>query len=223
MRFKALAVDIDGTITDGRRRIQTVGIDALRAAEANGCPVILATGNVLPVAHGLASFLGLSGPVVAENGGVVEYQGQMHLLGDGEESRRAYEHIRNSLEVERLFPDRWRVSEVALLPTVDPYEVESRLSGFDVRVVASGFAIHLMPSGHSKMNGLRKAAQLLGVSTDEILAIGDSDNDASMLAGCGMGVAVGNASIKAKKAAGMTVSGKYSEGVREALLHFELI
>lgn len=223
MRFKALAVDIDGTITDRHKRIQTLGIDILRAVEAKGCPVILATGNVLPVAYGLASFLGLSGPVVAENGGVVEYQKQIFVLGDGEESRRAYGHLRKSLDVERLFTDNWRISEVALLPTVDPVEVEKRVTDFDVRVEATGFAIHLVRPGHNKMNGLRKAAELLGLSTDEILAIGDSDNDVSMLAGCGMGVAVGNASPEAKKAAHMTVAGNHAEGVREALLHFEMI
>lgn len=223
MRFKALAVDIDGTITDSRMRIETLGIDVLRAVEANGCPVILATGRVLPVAYGLASFLGLSGPVVAENGGLVGYQEQIHVLSDGEEPRRAYEYLRNSLDVKRLFTDAWRVSEVALSPTVGPLEIAELLIGFDINVEDTGFAVHLMSHGHSKMNGLRKAADLLGVNTDEILAIGDSDNDISMLAGCGMGVAVGNASPAAKKAADMTVLGNHAEGVREALLHFELI
>lgn len=223
MMFKALAVDVDGTITDSSKRIEALGIDTLRQVEAAGLPVILATGNVLPIAHGLASFIGLSGPVVAETGGVVSYRRDIHVLEDGEESRRAFRHLQGRMSVQRLFTDNWRVSEVALMPDADAEVVAEELRDFDIRVEATGFAVHLLAPHHSKMNGVRKAAELLGIGTEEILAIGDSDNDISMLSGCGMGVALANASPAAKAAATLVTRGRHSQGVREALLQLGVI
>ena len=43
---KAVAVDIDGTITDSNKKIHLGAIAALRRLEEAGIPVILATGNV---------------------------------------------------------------------------------------------------------------------------------------------------------------------------------
>lgn len=223
MSFKALAVDIDGTITDSSKHIETLGIETLRQVEAAGVPVILATGNVLPITFGLASFIGTSGPVVAETGGVVSYRRAIHVLEDGEESRRAYAHLQSRMNVQRLFTDNWRISEVALMPDADAKAVAEELKGFNIRVEATGFAVHLLAPHHSKMNGVRKAAELLGIGTDEVLAIGDSDNDVSMLSGCGMGVALANASPAAKRAASLITRGRHSQGVREALLQMGVI
>ena len=69
--ISALAVDIDGTLTDEKRRISLTAVEALRMVEDAGIPVILSSGNVLPIAYGIGSMIGTSGPIVAENGGVV--------------------------------------------------------------------------------------------------------------------------------------------------------
>jgi hydroxymethylpyrimidine pyrophosphatase-like HAD family hydrolase len=69
--IRAVAVDIDGTVTDYGRLIDLAGIKALRAVEAQGIPVIPATGNVAPVTKAFANFVGLSGPLVCEGGGAV--------------------------------------------------------------------------------------------------------------------------------------------------------
>ena len=55
-----VVVDIDGTITDGKKHLSTEAVHALRKLEDVGIPVVLATGNVRPVTYGLWRFLGLS-------------------------------------------------------------------------------------------------------------------------------------------------------------------
>ena len=70
-RPKAIAVDIDGTITDYNKKLHLEAIEALRRLEDAGIPVILATGNVRAITYGLSRFIGASGPMVCENGGVV--------------------------------------------------------------------------------------------------------------------------------------------------------
>ncbi len=56
-----------------------------------------------------------------------------------------------------------------------------------------------MSLGVSKASAIKIFADKLGIANDEILAIGDSDNDLQMLTSVGLGVAMGNAlpSVKA--------------------------
>ena len=71
---KAIAVDIDGTITDYNKKLHLGAIQSLRRLEEAGIPIILATGNVRAITYGLWRFIGASGPMVCENGG----HAQMH-------------------------------------------------------------------------------------------------------------------------------------------------
>jgi phosphoglycolate phosphatase (TIGR01487 family) len=214
---KAVVVDVDGTITDSKRLIQAQGIDALRQVQEKGIPVMLSSGNVLPVAYGLSVFIGLRGPVIAENGGIVAFKEDVYKLNSNSAPLRAYEHLRTKVEVERLFTDKWRESEVALKRTADPEVVREVLKDWDVVIETTGFAIHIMEHGHSKMNGVRKASELIGIKTKDIAAFGDSDNDVSMLKDCGVGIAVANASPAAKRAARYVCNKPHSDGVIEGL------
>lgn len=70
-KIKAIAVDIDGTITDSDRRICISAIEAIRAAEKIGIPTIIVTGNIFFYATATATLIGTTGGIVAENGGVI--------------------------------------------------------------------------------------------------------------------------------------------------------
>jgi phosphoglycolate phosphatase len=214
---KAVVVDVDGTITDSKRLIQSQGMEALRQVQQKDVMVMLSSGNVLPVAYGLSVFIGLKGPVIAENGGIVSFKEDVYKLNSNSQPLKAYEYLRTKVEVERLFTDKWRETEVALKKTADPEAVREALKDWNVVIETTGFAIHIMEPGHSKMNGVRKASELVGVKTKEIAAIGDSDNDVSMLEDCGFGIAVANASPAAKKAAKYVCSKPHSDGVIEGL------
>lgn len=224
MRYKAVVCDVDGTITNSSKIIQTLGIEVLRQAQDKGSMVMLASGNVLPIVYGLSTFIGLRGPVIAENGGVVSYQDEVHTLFSNQVPMRAYEHLKQLMPgVRRLYTDHWRRTEVGLNRETDLDKVLEALKDWPLEVEATGFAIHLMEKGHSKMAGVRKACELIGVDPAEVVAFGDADNDALMLKECGYGVAVGNASDKAKKAADLVTQGRHAEGVREGLLSLGLI
>ena len=224
MTYRAVVCDVDGTITNSSRMIQALGIEVLRQAQDNGLAVMLASGNVLPIAYGLSAFIGLRGPVVAENGGVVSYNDEVHTLFSSEVPLKAYEHLRQVMpDVRRLYTDHWRHTEVGLNREADLDKVVEALKDWPLEVEATGFAIHLMQKGHSKMAGVRKACDLIGVDVLEVVAFGDADNDERMLRECGYGVAVGNASEKAKMAADLVTQGRHAEGVREGLLSLGLI
>lgn len=224
MGYKAVVCDVDGTITDSSKIIQTLGIEVLRQAQDKGCVIMLASGNVLPIVYGLSTFIGLRGPVIAENGGVVSYKDEVHTLFSNQVPLKAYEELKRVMPgVRRLYTDHWRRTEVGLNRETDLDKVLETLKDWPLEVEATGFAIHLMEKGHSKMAGVRKACELIGVDPAEVVAFGDSDNDALMLGGCGYGVAVGNASEKARRAADLVTQGRHAEGVREGLLSLGLI
>lgn len=224
MRYKAMVCDVDGTITDSRKIIQTQGIELLRKVQDNGTIVMLASGNVLPIAYGLSAFIGLKGPVVAENGGVVSYKDDVYRLFSNEMPLRAYDVLRRSIPgVRKLYTDQWRQTEVALARDTDLEKVRETLKDWPLEIEATGFAIHLMERGHSKMAGIEKACQLLGIGPEDVVAFGDADNDERMLRECGFGVAVGNASEKAKGAAKYVSTAAHSDGVREGLEHLGML
>ena len=68
---RVVAFDIDGTLTDENKRLDMHAVEALRRLEDAGIPVILATGDVRAITYGLWRFIGLSGPMCCENGGVL--------------------------------------------------------------------------------------------------------------------------------------------------------
>ena len=76
MTIEAIAVDIDGTITDDTRKICISAIEALRKAEDARIPTIIVTGNVVNYAYAAEVLIGCSGGLVAENGGVVFKEGE---------------------------------------------------------------------------------------------------------------------------------------------------
>jgi hydroxymethylpyrimidine pyrophosphatase-like HAD family hydrolase len=65
--------------------------------QASGYHVMLATGNVLPVAFGLSAFLGIKGPVIAENGGLVYYKEKVYKLQSIETPLRAWAYLKERM------------------------------------------------------------------------------------------------------------------------------
>lgn len=220
---KALAVDVDGTLADDSRRVSLEAVAALREVQDSGIQVMLASGNVLPIAYALSNYLGLKGPVIAENGGIVSYNQQVWVLGDPERPRAAYEYLRTKMDAERLFTDRWRETEVGLKRDVSLERVKDILKGWDVDVQTTGWAVHIMSKGMNKFLGVKKACELLGISVKDVAAIGDSDNDEMMIRECGTGIAVGNAFVGTKNAASYVAKGSDGAGVVEGLAWLGLL
>ena len=54
---------------------------------------------------------------------------------------------------------------------------------------------------HDKAEGIRLMCQRLGIGIESCIAFGDGANDASMLAACGLGIAMAQGRAEAKEAA----------------------
>lgn len=79
-----------------------------------------------------------------------------------------------------------------------------------------------IPPGVSKKDALVRVAKHLGIPRREVMAIGDQDNDASMVAWAGLGVTMGNGSPRCKKAADWIAPPIEQDGAAVAIEHFLL-
>ncbi len=77
--------------------------------------------------------------------------------------------------------------------------------------------INIIAPGASKGRALRELASFLGVPLDQVAAIGDGDNDHSLLEAAGLGIAMGNSSDALKAAADLVVADVEGNGVAAAV------
>lgn len=220
--LKAIALDVDGTITDKTRRVGINAVKAIYWAENRGIPVIIVTGNVLCSTKTISILLGTSGGLVAENGGVIEFNGKTKILGNIEKCEKAYKFLKSQHDVKKVENSDLRVSEIALTRDIPEYIIKETLKDFDVEIYDTQFAIHLTDPAVDKGSSLEMISADLGLKTDEILAIGDSENDIEFLKVAGMKVAVNNADEELKAIADYVTEQPHGDGVREAIERFLL-
>ena len=82
--------------------------------------------------------------------------------------------------------------------------------------------IEIMPEGVDKGRGVRDMAEAMGLSMDQVMALGDQDNDIPMLKAAGFGVAMGNGSEETKTAARFVTASYAEEGFAKALETYAL-
>jgi len=220
---KAFITDIDGTLTDERRRLSTDVVDEMRRILDNGIPIILASGNTLCFLDAFSHMIGTDGTVIAENGGVYRlgYLGRKQIAGNQEICRAAYEKVVAELQPKgdelRLFSPKYRESDIAFSRDAPTEIIKEILKDMPVNVIDTGFAIHLQIPGITKGAAFEKLAELMGLNPSDFLVAGDSINDVSMLKIGGISVAPSNASPEAKQAAGIVMDKTYGEGTADAL------
>ena len=186
---KFVAVDIDGTLTDGEKRLNTNALNALERLEKAGIPIILATGNVRAIAYGLWRFLKLSGPICCENGGVLWHPSftEPILQADGTEAKRAAEWLDTVMQLTEgskgIESNQWRESEWCLHPSENLEQIRMHLADSEwshLSALRTGFAIHLMEPHLTKGSGLEILLERMGWSKDDMLCVGDAPNDLPM-------------------------------------------
>jgi phosphoglycolate phosphatase (TIGR01487 family) len=224
--LKALLTDVDGTLTDPTRMINTGAIEAIRQLIRRGVRVVLASGNTACFMDALCRMIGTDGTMIGENGGVyrIGFFGSMHVHGDQQVCLEALgvvkRHFSAKGEEIALYGEKYRYADVAFARTVPVSEVAEVLAGYPVRVLDTSYAIHLQALGVSKGTAFLELARELDLDPADFMAFGDSVNDIEMLRIAGIGVAVGNAHPDAKAVASYVAKSRYGDGFTEAVGHF---
>jgi Cof subfamily protein (haloacid dehalogenase superfamily) len=82
--------------------------------------------------------------------------------------------------------------------------------------------INVIPAGISKGSGVQEIAQAMGISLDQVIAVGDSVGDIEALEIAGLGVAMGNAEEELKQHADYIAASVWEDGVAQILERFLL-
>ena len=79
------------------------------------------------------------------------------------------------------------------------------------------YYLDITPAGTSKGLLLAELARRLGVPIDEIVTIGDMENDVPMFRNSGFGIAMGNASAEVKRVANALTLANDEDGFADAI------
>lgn len=100
-------------------------------------------------------------------------------------------------------------------------EFES-LEGVDLVYASWGGCIEIMKKGTSKGSAVKTLADKLGIKIEEVICMGDSGNDVSMLEEAGVAVVMGNAPDFIKKYGDYITDTNENDGVAKAIEKFIL-
>ena len=95
------------------------------------------------------------------------------------------------------------------------------VSGIEI-TSSSNHNIEITKKGASKGKAIEILANYYNIKKEEIIAIGDSDNDMSAIEFAGMGVAMGNANEKLKKKSNFVTDSNDNDGVAKVIDKFIL-
>lgn len=98
-------------------------------------------------------------------------------------------------------------------------QIGNKVSFTDGGVLTS---LEILPKGANKGQGVKTLLRQLEVQPENVMAIGDAENDIEMLQTVGFAVAVKNAAEKTKAVADEIVSSNNDDGVAEAIERFVL-
>jgi hydroxymethylpyrimidine pyrophosphatase-like HAD family hydrolase len=214
MRYLALAVDYDGTAAIDNRLSDSTAA-ALEQLRFSGRRAVLVTGRRVSDLLQVCPRIALFDLVVAENGAVLY-------------DPKHREEIPLALPPPARFVELLRERGVqpleigsVIIGTHDPhggvmFEVIHEL-GLELQVIFNRSAVMVLPAGVNKGTGLQFALHKLGLSRHEAVAIGDAENDHSLLEYCECGVAVANAVESLKKRAAFVTRGAHGSGVVELI------
>ncbi|ADN50193.1 phosphoglycolate phosphatase [Vulcanisaeta distributa] len=230
--IKLVLLDIDGTLTKNRNT-EALDPDAIAAVQdiTDKYVVGLVTGNALIVTQALSLYIGLpkGSPLIAENGCIVDYRGEIHELCEDLNLREV------ALRLMKLIPGlrptyqfNYRKFDITLWAPKEPRELvevvkeELKRMNLDskVRVSHSGYALHLQPINSSKAVAVKYLCNIMNIPCNEVVYIGDSDTDIEVMDVVGYGVAVSNATDELRKRAKLVLDKPSGKGVADFLRNY---
>ncbi len=208
MKFRALAIDYDGTIAlDGVLNPDVRA--AIGEARARGLVVVLVTGRILSDLLRVAGRLDFLDAIVTENGAVLSFpNGSSRLIGQPPPADFLEELRRRGVEFTfgQCVVEADAIVAQQILAVIREMELPLLLLFNRGRLM-------VLPQGVSKGVGLRAALSALRLSVHNAIGIGDAENDHDLLATCEIGVAVSWGSETLKRNADQVLEGSGPQAV----------
>ncbi len=264
MKYKLLALDIDGTLLDDNRQLSEENISAIKRAVDSGVHVTICTGRPIQGVKWLVDRLGITTPVITYNGAEIVDPATNEILFknqllpiDATKIATLGKELGVTLIIwsqGRLYgyPMNDRVEFYKQIALTEPKEVtdvnmlaeegitkiiwfdeierinqlKTQLNGTDFEsvtyVTSNPRFLEFFNSAVSKRISMERLAEILGVSREETVAIGDGYNDVPMLEGVGLSIAMGNAPDDIKRICKAVTDDNNHDGVAKAIEQYIL-
>ncbi|WP_214627781.1 Cof-type HAD-IIB family hydrolase [Paenibacillus agaridevorans] len=237
-KYKLIALDLDGTLLTDREQITDETKKWIQYAVDNGVKVIFSTGRGLQTAKGIWDELGLDSPMVLLNGAEI-------WEGPGRLYKRFFIPRETIRRIHAIAAERgdwyWGYSVESLTGAKDwtpemferdwmkfgiGCQDQKKLAGLKEELLSFGSLeiTHSAPvnmeisvQGITKESGVRQVCQMLGLSMSDVIAMGDSHNDAKLLKAAGLGVAMANGEEHIKSIADVITATNNEDGVAQAI------
>ncbi|MBG9472997.1 Cof-type HAD-IIB family hydrolase [Priestia megaterium] len=240
--FKLIALDMDGTLLNNQQEISKENHEAIAKAQEQGVHVVLSTGRSLLTCREYAQSLQLSSYLITVNGSEIwDESGQLveRKLIDASSIEKMWnltqEHKLNFWAVttdkvwrdefpEDIASQEWLKFGYDIPDDALREEVLKQIAGIsDFEISNSSLTnLEINALGINKAKGIMTVCERLGISTDEVIAMGDSLNDMAMIEAAGCGIAMGNAQEAVKEAADWVTDTNVNNGVAKAISHWVL-
>lgn len=240
MNYLALATDFDGTLaTDGM--VEESTLKALERWQQSGRQLILITGRQLDnlIAH--IPVINVFDWVIAENGAVL-YQPTTQvekLLAERPSEafitllRDRIDQKQQSLKNQAIPEEFSKIAQAqtlevlgvgrVIIATWEPYlditQKTIQELGVNVQIICNKGAVMVLPEGINKAFGLNALSQLINLPLQQIVGVGDAENDCDFLEQCGYSVAVANALPQVKEKVNWVTQNSRGAGVIELINH----
>lgn len=241
--IRLIALDLDGTLLRNNLEISKRNQEAIMRAKNKGVHVLFSTGRPADFCFPLMEQLNLEGYIITTSGGEI-WTTDAKLI-----ERNIFDPIlfKKLWEIAKEFSTHYW-----LISTEKEFREEDHMDGFsnhqwlkigyhsedqeilkEIRKKLQRFQnieitnshpnnIEVNPSGVNKADAIKKVGKKLGISLEEVMAVGDSLNDATMIERCGLGVAMGNAQPKIKEIADYITDTNENDGVAKVIERFVL-
>ncbi|MFB7304865.1 Cof-type HAD-IIB family hydrolase [Heyndrickxia sporothermodurans] len=241
--IRLIALDMDGTLLNSKEEISEENKRVIARAKENGIHIVLSTGRNFAKVHEFAEDLELNSFLVTVNGGEI-WDSSGNLL---ERNLLQVEHIKMMWDLKNLHNTKfWAITVDKVYR--DEFPDESTFAdyewlkfGFDVeddharKIImeeleknklqvtnSSPTNLEVNPYGISKAKALEKVCERIGITMENVMAMGDSMNDIAMIKSAGIGIAMGNAQAIVKEAADWITDTNDNDGVAKAIQRWVL-
>jgi len=235
--IKLIALDMDGTLLNQYDEVSEVNRKAILEAENKGVHVVLSTGRAFATCSEYAKSLNLSSYLITVNGSeIYNEQGELieqkildteliQWMWDLSQTHKTHfwavscDNVYRGKLPEDITGSKWlkfgfdsaddEVREEILRQLKENGNLEvSNSSPTNIEVNAIGV---------NKAKAIQVVCDRLGLTMDEVMAVGDSLNDIAMIKAAGLGVAMGNAQEVVKENADWLTSTNIEHGVAKAI------
>ena len=239
--YRLLVLDLDGTLTNSKKEISPRNLRTLLRLQQSGVRLVLASGRptygIVPLAEQL-QMKENNGYILSYNGGeIIDWStGELlykNLLPD-DVLPILYvqkEAFLNKMQVRRVenflqeiplpLPKCLIVGEPEQLMKTEA-ELSLRLQRQISVYRSEPYFLELVPLGIDKARSIAVLSEKLGITREEVAAMGDGYNDLSMIKYAGLGIAMDNAQEPVKAAANYIAPSNDEDGVAIAVERYFL-